>query len=167
MPFLSALLSHENKRTLGQQSLYEKSPRQQCDGKCVSLSVELKHFCTTAGSLWGLRRRRRSKLNSLWEILVGWICQSVWLFWGGRHRCTFRHFKLLLWCEVVVFTWHGVYVEKGKKENYKWYILGLMRKSLWYWIFKQILLNLPLNKIKKMYKHIIEFYHNNHSHVLK
>lgn len=50
------------------------------------------------------------------------------------------------------------------------YFRSYMRKSLWYWIFKQILLNLPLikkKKEKKLYQHIIEFYHNNHSHVLK
>lgn len=113
--FLSALLLHGSKRTSGQQSLYEKIGPATVWCKCMSVACwvpTLLHNC------WKFLRSV-TPMSLQTELFAGDFALFVgWLVFGTA-PVYISTFQTLLWCEVVVFTWHGVYVEKRKKRTKK------------------------------------------------
>lgn len=92
----------------------------------------------TLNRCWGFHWPDIQMLISLKHNL-----RLLWWYW-----CTFKRFKLC--CGV---TWLCSHAMVSEEKNY---FRSILRKSLWYWIFKEILLNLPLiKKIVSAYSWIL------------
>lgn len=118
----------QQQRIWGKGSLYEITPTliQHC-------LIVLWWSCVSHNTV-----HKWCELHWKWTFRVFfWWCRCI----GGA----FKHFKRR--CGVKWLCSHAM-VSMRKKYIY---FRSLMRKSLWYWIFKQILLKLPLMKIVSAY----------------